>query len=81
MATREAAVPLANDLIMSWRSIQLLRHFEHQNMSIISDSIGRARVVQKFWRSQVGMKWRRSTVVKICNHFHLKPDEKAPTKY
>ena len=32
--------PLANDLIMLRRLIQLLRHLECQNLSIISDSIG-----------------------------------------
>ena len=38
----------ANDPIMSGRSIKVFRHLEHQNQSIISDSIGRARIVQHF---------------------------------
>ena len=46
--------PLANDPIMSGRLIRLFRHLEHQNPSIISDSIGRARMVQQF-RSQNGL--------------------------
>ena len=39
LATKEALVPLAIDPIMSGISIQLLRHDECQNLSIISDSI------------------------------------------
>ena len=31
------------------RSIQSFRHLELQNQFIISDSIGRARMVQQFW--------------------------------
>ena len=42
-------MPLANDPIMMGRSIWLLRHLECQNPSIISDSIGTARMVQQFW--------------------------------
>ena len=45
----EEVVPLSNDPIMSKRLIQSFRHLEHQNLSIISDSIGRARMVQQFW--------------------------------
>ena len=52
LSTREAAVLLANDLIMSGTSIQLLRHLEHQNPSIISEDIGKARMVQQFRRSR-----------------------------
>ena len=55
--------PLANDPIMSGRLIQSLRHLECQNPFIISDSIGTARMVQKFRRSQIGSEERRSTVV------------------
>ena len=40
LATREVVGPLANDPIISGRLIRLLRHIEHQNPSIISDSIG-----------------------------------------
>ena len=43
----EAVAPHANDPIMSGRLIQLFRHLEHQNPSIISDSIGRARMAAK----------------------------------
>ena len=43
----EEVVPLSNDPIMSKRLIQSFRHLEHQNLSIISDSIGRARMVQQ----------------------------------
>ena len=43
----EAAAPLANDPIMAGRSIRSFRHLEHQNPSIISDSIGRARMAAK----------------------------------
>ena len=52
----EAVVPLTNDHIMSARSIWSFRHLEHQDPSIISDSIGRARMEQQFqrrsWRSR-----------------------------
>ena len=43
----EAVAPLENDPIMSGRSIRSFRHLEHQNPSIISDSIGRARMAAK----------------------------------
>ena len=39
LATREAVAPPTNDPIMWGRSIQSFRHPEHQNQSIISDSI------------------------------------------
>ena len=39
---------LANDLIMLGTSIQSFRHLEHQNPSIISGDISRARSVQQF---------------------------------
>ena len=45
---RDALAPLANDPIMLDTSIWLFRHLEHQNPSIISDSIGSARMVQQF---------------------------------
>ena len=71
MATREAVVPLAKDLIMLGTSIWSFRHLEHQNPSIILEDIGRARMVQQF---QNGMEEqngrteernrRRSTVVR-----------------
>ena len=48
LATREAVALLANDPIMLGRSIWFVRHLAHQNPSIISESIGRARMVQKF---------------------------------
>ena len=48
-------MPLANDPIISGTSIRLFRHLEHQNLSIISEDIGRARVVQQFWRITGGV--------------------------
>ena len=48
LATMEAVALLANDLIMSGTSIRSFRHLEHQNPSIISEDIGRARSVQQF---------------------------------
>ena len=44
----EEVAPLASDLIIWERSIQLFRHLEHQNLSITSDSIHRARIEQQF---------------------------------
>ena len=61
LATMEAVAPLANDPIMSGRSIRSFRHLEHQNPSIISESIGRDRMVQQFWNRRR----RRSTVLCI----------------
>ena len=43
----EAIEPLANYLFMSERLIWLFRHFECQNPSIISDSIGIPNGVDK----------------------------------
>ena len=43
----EVVVLLANDLIMLGTSIQSFTHLEHQNLSIISEDIGRARMVQQ----------------------------------
>ena len=54
LATREAVALLANDLIILGTSIQSFRHLEHQNLSIISEDIGRARMVQQFRRSRIG---------------------------
>ena len=51
LATMEAVAPLANDPIMSGRSIRSFRHLQCQNPSIISDSIGRDRMVQQFRRN------------------------------
>ena len=48
--------PLANDPIMSGRSIQLFRHLECQNPSIISESIGIPNGSKK-----MGKKVRRNT--------------------
>ena len=49
----------SNDLIIKWRSIWLFRYHEHQNLSIISEDIGRVRMVQQFWNGTE----ERSTVV------------------
>ena len=38
-STRELVVPIANYPIILGRIIQLYRHLEHQNPSIVSDSI------------------------------------------
>ena len=76
-------MPLANDPIISGTSIRLFRHLEHQNLSIISEDIGRARMVQQFQRRRS----RRSTVdtmstdieglIPLCDlkafkHFHYR---------
>ena len=50
----EAVALLANDVIMSGTSIRLFRHLEHQNPSIISKDIGRAKSVQQFQRRRNG---------------------------
>ena len=58
--------PPANNLIMSGTSIRLFRHLEHQNPSIISGDIARARSMQQFWRNLRewnGRGTKRSTVV------------------
>ena len=57
--------PYANDPIMLRRSIRSFRHLEHQNMSIISGDIGRARSVQQFRNGTERRNGRteRSTVV------------------
>ena len=65
---KEAEAPLANDPIMLGRLIQSFRHIQCQNPSIISDSIGRARMVQQFWRNrsdQNGSDRSRRTVLCI----------------
>ena len=54
LATREAVAPLANDPIMFRRSMRSSRHLEHQNQSIISEDIGRARMVQQLRRRRIG---------------------------
>ena len=48
LATKETLVPLANDPIMQKRLIWSFRHLECRNPSIISEDIGRARMVQQF---------------------------------
>ena len=48
LATRELVAPLASDPIMLGRSIRSFRDLEHQNPSIISDSIDSARCGQIF---------------------------------
>ena len=52
LATKETLAPFANDPIMKKRSIQLFRHLECQNPSIISEDIGRARMVQQFRKNR-----------------------------
>ena len=66
LATMEAEALLANDLIMSDTSIRSFRRLEHQNPSIISEDIGRARSMQQFrriGRSEEEDRRRRNTVV------------------
>ena len=56
--------PPANNVIMSGTSTRSFRHLEHQNPSIISGDIGKARRVQQFQNEteeRNGME--RSTVV------------------
>ena len=53
-ATKETLAPLANDPIIQKRSIRSFRHLECQNPSIISEDIGRARMVQQFQRRNRG---------------------------
>ena len=53
LTNREAVAQLANSPIMLGRLIRLFRHLERQNPSIISDYIGRARIVQQLWRNQI----------------------------
>ena len=53
MAKKEVLAPLANDPTMLGRSIRSFGHLEHQNPSIISEDIGRARIVQQFWKSRI----------------------------
>ena len=48
LSTREAVALLANDLIMSGTLIWSFENLECQNPSIISEDIGRARMVQQF---------------------------------
>ena len=48
LATKQFVVPLLSFPIMLGRLIQLFRHLKHQNLSIISDSIGRANMVKQF---------------------------------
>ena len=61
--------PLANDALILGRLTWLFRHLEHQNRSIISGDIGRARSVQQFRRNGTeeerngGGTEERSTVV------------------
>ena len=52
LATKEVLVPVANDPIMSERSIRSFRHIECQNLSIISDSIDSRRGLQQFWNGR-----------------------------
>ena len=47
LATKEALAPLAHGPIIWGRLIQSFRHLECQNLSIISDSIGSPRWLQK----------------------------------
>ena len=62
LASMEAVALLANDPNMLATFIQLFRHLEHQNPSIISDSLGRARMVQQFLRNRGTEEWRRNGV-------------------
>ena len=54
LATMEVVALLANDLIMSGTSLRLFIHLKHQNPSIISKDIGRAKSVQQFQRRRNG---------------------------
>ena len=60
LATMEAVAPPENNLIMLGTSIRSFRHLEHQNLSIISEDIGRNRWLQKKVRSRSRSRRRKS---------------------
>ena len=49
LAIIEVMALLANNLSKLDRLIWSFRHLEHQNLSIVSDSIGRARTVKQIY--------------------------------
>ena len=63
LTTMEAVALLANDLILSATSIRSFRHLEHQNPSIISEDIGRARQRATIPERNGGVGSDRNTVV------------------
>ena len=70
-ATREAVLLLANDPIMSGRSIQSFRHLECQNPSIILDSIGIPRWLWKMGKWVSRRSWRSQNLI------HIEEDKEA----
>ena len=67
---------LANNLIMTGRSLRSFRHLEHQNLSIISENIGRARMVQQFRRIAGGVGLDGSTVDAMSDPIISKRDDR-----
>ena len=61
---------LTNYTIMSGKSKGLFRHLENKNPSIISDSKGKARMVQQFQRSQSigGVGFDHNSVEVVISH-------------
>ena len=57
-------------------SIRLFRHLEHQNLSIISEDIGRARMVQQFWRITGGVGLDGSTADAMSDPIISKRDDR-----
>ena len=67
LVTRELVAPLENDPIMSGRLIWSFRHLEHQNPSIISDSIDSARC-GKIFSSNFGHQRVSGATCKLSYH-------------
>ena len=58
--------PPANNVIMSGTSTRSFRHLEHQNPSIISGDIGRARRVQQFQMIR-GVRLKENSWLRGCD--------------
>ena len=71
LATKEAVPPLTNDPILWGRSIQSFRHLENQNPSIMSDSIGRAKMAQQFNSWMLELFATIVTLMFCCNKLQL----------
>ena len=69
-------MPLANDPFMLGKSMLSFRHLECQNLSIISEDIGRARMVQQFRRRRNGTEWRSTVALDDRIFFNHKEFEK-----
>ena len=71
LATKEAVPPLTNDPILWGRSIQLFRHLKNQNLSIMSDSIGRAKMAKQFNSWMLELFDTIVTLMFCCNKLQL----------